>query len=87
MKLLRKHEKITLSSSETKLNTIIELVKDLPRVDYNRLREGMELIYNGYQKIKNAKTSDEKELGDIDNMETLLEVANERVKWCLWSLW
>lgn len=80
MKLLRKHEKITLSSSETKLNTIIELVKDLPRVDYNRLREGMELIYNGYQKIKNAKTSDEKELGDIDNMETLLEVANERVK-------
>ena len=62
-----------LSSSEAKLNTIIELIKDLPRGDYNRLREGMELIYNGYQKIKNARTSDEKELGDINSVESILE--------------
>ena len=80
MKLFRKRNTQTISSSEAKLNTIIELVKDLPRADYNRLREGMELIYNGYQKIKNAKTNDEKELGDIDNMEGILEVANERIK-------
>lgn len=73
MKLFRKRNTQTISSSEAKLNTIIELVKDLPRADYNRLREGMELIYNGYQKIKNAKTSDEKELGDIDIMESVLE--------------
>lgn len=73
MKLFKKHTTQTISSSEAKLNTIIELVKDLPRADYNRLREGMELIYNGYQKIKNAKTSDEKELGDIDTMESVLE--------------
>lgn len=73
MKLFKKHTTQTISSSEVKLNTIIELVKDLPRADYNRLREGMELIYNGYQKIKNAKTSDEKELGDIDTMESVLE--------------
>lgn len=80
MKLFKKHTAQAISSSEAKLNTIIELVKDLPRADYNRLREGMELIYNGYQKIKNAKTNDEKELGDIDNMESLLEAANERIK-------
>lgn len=73
MKLFKKPTAQPISSSETKLNTIIELVKDLPRADYNRLREGMELIYNGYQKIKNAKTNDEKELGDIDNMESVLE--------------
>ena len=73
MKLFKKHTTQTISSSEAKLNTIIELVKDLPRADYNRLREGMELIYNGYQKIINAKTSDEKELGDIDTMESVLE--------------
>lgn len=72
MKLFRKRNTQIISSSEAKLNTIIELVKDLPRADYNRLREGMELIYNGYQKIKNAKTSDEKELGDIDSMESVL---------------
>ena len=73
MKLFRKRNTQTISSSEAKLSTIIELVKDLPRADYNRLREGMELIYNGYQKIKNAKTSDEKELSDIDTMESALE--------------
>ena len=77
MKLFKKHTTQTISSSEAKLNTIIELVKDLPRADYNRLREGMELIYNGYQKIKNAKTNNEKELGDIDNMEAILEASNE----------
>ena len=71
--LFKKTKTQPITSSEAKLNTIIDLVKDLPRPDYNRLREGMELIYNGYQKIKNAKTNDEKELGDIDSMERILE--------------
>ena len=71
--LFKKTKSQTITSSEVKLNTIIDLIKDLPRPDYNRLREGMELIYNGYQKIKNAKTNDEKELGDIDTMEKILE--------------
>ena len=73
--LFKKTKTQSITSSEAKLNTIIDLIKDLPRPDYNRLREGMELIYNGYQKIKNAKTSDEKELGDIDSMERILEEA------------
>lgn len=71
--LFKKNKTQPITSSEAKLNTIIDLIKDLPRPDYNRLREGMELIYNGYQKIKNAKTNDEKELGDIDSMEKILE--------------
>lgn len=71
--LFKKTKTQPITSSEAKLNTIIDLIKDLPRPDYNRLREGMELIYNGYQKIKNAKTNDEKELGDIDSMERILE--------------
>lgn len=70
-----KKKTVVTPSSEVKLNTIIELVKDLPRADYNRLREGMELIYNGYQKIKNAKTTDEKELGEIENIEFNLEAT------------
>lgn len=71
--LFKKTKTQPITSSEAKLNTIIDLIKDLPRPDYNRLREGMELIYNGYQKIKNAKTNDEKELGDIDSVEKMLE--------------
>lgn len=71
--LFKKTKTQPIPSSEAKLNTIIDLIKDLPRPDYNRLREGMELIYNGYQKIKNAKTNDEKEVGDIDAMERFIE--------------
>lgn len=71
--LFKKTKSQPITSSEAKLNTIVDLIKDLPRPDYNRLREGMELIYNGYQKIKNAKTNDEKELGDIDLTEKILE--------------
>lgn len=78
--LFKKTKTKLISSSETKLNTIVDLVKDLPRADYNRLREGMELIYNGYQKIKNAKTVDEKEISDIQSVESILEVSNERIK-------
>ena len=73
MTLFKKH-KPTLTSSETKLNTIIDLIKDLPRSDYNRLKDGMDLIYNGYQKIRNARTLDEKELDEITNIEKSLEV-------------
>lgn len=78
--LFKKTKTKSISSSETKLNTIVDLVKDLPRADYNRLREGMELIYNGYQKIKNAKTLDEKEISDIQSIDSILEVADERLK-------
>ena len=63
----------SVDASETKLTTIIELIKDLERTDYNRLRAGMDLIYNGYQKIRTSKTTDEKDNGDIEEMEGLLE--------------
>lgn len=74
MKLFKRNHNQTLTSSETKLNTIIDLIKDLPRADYNRLKDGMDLIYNGYQKIRNARTVDEKELDEITNIEKSLEV-------------
>lgn len=67
------HTPIYLSTSEAKLNTIVDLVKDLSKSDYNRLRDGMDLIYNGYQKIRNAKTSEEKELSDVNDLERLID--------------
>ena len=69
----RRVETQYLSTSEAKLNTIVELVKDLSKTDYNRLRDGMDLIYNGYQKIRNAKTPEEKELTDVNELERLID--------------
>jgi hypothetical protein len=73
MKFFERETKQAKNSSEIKLNSIIKLVKDLSRPDFNRLHEGMELIYNGYQKIKNTKTNNEKELDDIDSLEKTIE--------------
>lgn len=72
MKILKKKNKF-ITSSDSKLNTIIELVKDLPKADYNKLKDGMDLIYNGYQKIRSARTTDEKEMDELNNIEINLE--------------
>ena len=69
---LKKAKKLQ-TSSETKLDTIIELVKDLPKADYNKLKEGMDLIYKGYQKIRSSRTEDEKENDKITKAEQYLE--------------
>lgn len=60
-------------ASEAKINTIIDLIKDLEQADYNRLREGMDLIYKGYQKVRKSKTKIEKDYGEIDKVEEFLE--------------
>lgn len=70
----KKTQKAEQESSEEKLDKIIDLIKDLERRDYNSLREGMDLVYNGYQKIRNAKTKNEKEFTEIDKAEKYLEV-------------
>lgn len=64
----------TTDPSEAKINTIIDLIKDLEQADYNRLREGMDLIYKGYQKVRKSKTKGEKDYGEIDKAEEFLEV-------------
>lgn len=63
----------TTDPSEAKINTIIDLIKDLEQADYNRLREGMDLIYKGYQKVRKSKTKIEKDYGEIDKAEEYLE--------------
>ena len=75
-------KKLVLESvAEQRFDTIIELVKDLPRADFNRLMDAMKLAYEGYQKVKNVKTIDEKEMEDIDNIDkTLTKESKENVK-------
>lgn len=69
----KKHVTRTNDPSEAKINTIIDLIKDLEQTDYNRLREGMDLIYKGYQKVRKSRTKVEKDSVDIDKAEEYLE--------------
>lgn len=57
---------------EMRFDAMMELIKDLPRADYNRLKDAMDLGYNAYQKVRNVKTADEKEVQDILNAEKIL---------------
>lgn len=57
---------------EEKFSIIIDLVKDLDRSNFNRLKGAMDLGYSAYQKVRNVKTADEKEVADILNAERIL---------------
>lgn len=63
--------------SELRFDAMMDLIKDLPRSDYNRLKDAMDLGYNAYQKVRNVKTADEKEVDDIDDAERKL-VSEEK---------
>lgn len=65
----RKHKQVLESVAEQRFDNMMELIKDLPRADYTRLKDAMDLGYNAYQKVKNVKTEEEKELEDIDDIE------------------
>jgi hypothetical protein len=52
---------------------MMDLVKDLSRPDYNRLKKAMDLGYQSYQTVRNVKTDDEKEVSDINEVERSLQ--------------
>lgn len=57
---------------EQRFDAMMELIKDLPRAEFNRLKGAMDLGYSAYQKVRNVKTTDEKEVEDILNAEKIL---------------
>ena len=57
---------------EQRFDAMMELIKDLPRAEFNRLKAAMDLGYSAYQKVRNVKTADEKEVEDILNAEKIL---------------
>lgn len=70
----RKKQQIQLVGDpvEQRFGSMIELVKDLSKADYNRLKKAMDLGWQSYQIVRNVKTEDEKEYGDINSIESKL---------------
>ena len=50
--------KTSTTSSINMFDSMMDLVKDLSRKDYNRLKDAMDLGYNAYQKVKNIDSDD-----------------------------
>ena len=70
--MFKRKKHIVEDPVEQRFDSMMELIKDLPRADYNRLKDAMDLGYNAYQKVKNVKTVDEKEVEDILSAENIL---------------
>jgi len=62
---------------EIRFDAMMVLIKDLPRADYNRLKKAMDLGWQSYQTVRNVKTEDEKEFGDIMEAEKVLSKESQ----------
>lgn len=78
MGLFKKRKHIVEDPSEQRFDAMMELIKDLPKADYNRLKKAMDLGWQSYQTVRNVKTDDEKESEDIGKAERILESENGR---------
>lgn len=74
MKLFRRKNKSGFDGSpESRFEAVYELVKDLPKADFKRLMDGIELAWQGYDKALRVQTREEKENADIYSAEKELE--------------
>lgn len=76
--LFSKKSKPMTTKVEEKFQTIVTLIKDLDKKDLNKLIEGMKLVWEGYNKVGQAKTPEEKEVEDIEKAEKALEEESGR---------
>ncbi len=76
----KKKQKVSEDIVEQKFDAMMNLIKDLPRADYNRLKRAMDLGYDSYQAVRNVKTVDEKENEDIDDTENKLKFIEAKEK-------
>ena len=73
MRLFKKRKQIEIDPLEQRLDTISELTRGLGRVEFNNLMEAVKSVFEARQKLLRVKTTDEKEVEDIDDMEKQLE--------------
>lgn len=76
MSIFRK-KRIEIDIDEFRFDSMMSLIKELPRADYNRLKEAMDLGYEAYQKVRKVKTADERELDDIEKLDKGLGKTSE----------
>lgn len=73
-----KKRKQPIDRVEAKFQAVVDIIRGLDRKEFNRLKEGMELVWQGYDKVGQAKTREEKELEDIEGPERILEEESGR---------
>lgn len=57
---------------EERFQTIVNLIKDLEKKEFNRLVEGMTLAWEAYTKVRQARPAAEREDEDLESIEKTL---------------
>lgn len=78
MGLFKNRHQTLVDPAEARFDAMMDLVKDLSKADYNRLKKAMDLGYQSYQTVRNVKSDDEKEYGDIDLAERKIEQESKK---------
>ena len=62
---------------ELRFQMMVDLIKDLPRADYNRLKKAMDKVYDGWQDIRNVRTEEEKEIAKEEKANKDIVIAEK----------
>ena len=62
---------------ELRFQMMVDLIKDLPRADYNRLNKAMDKVYDGWQDIRNVRTEEEKEIAKEEKANKDIVIAEK----------
>lgn len=68
----RREREATVTTLEYVFQTVADMTRDLDKRELNRLIEGITLTWEAWQKIKQARTAEDKELDAIDMAEKML---------------
>lgn len=80
MRWFSKKKQQTEDRVAERFQKVVDLIRDLDKKEFNRLKEGIELAWQAYNKVSQAKTTVEKELEDIEIPERILEEESGRNK-------
>ena len=63
----------SLDKVEARFQQAVDLFKDLDKREFKRLMDGIQLTWEGYNKIRQVQTVDEKNIADVstDNEEDI----------------
>jgi hypothetical protein len=79
MRIFRRGDKKEESPDyiEARFQTAVDLIKDLDRSEFKRFVDGLTLTWQGYDKIRQVQSREEKELGQVTAVEKKLEFIEE----------
>lgn len=78
MKLFKNKPKKYVDPVEQKFVSMMSMIKDLSRADYNRMKKAMDLGWQSYQTIRDVKTDEEKQYQDINESEKILSLEEQK---------